>query len=93
MENPLSWISKIEPELMMEVSLVLSVRQLHDGQNHSLSDSKTSGFKRLEKEYLETMGLLECLIFPLWQRNKHWLHVTLILMVFEIKSWLPLKCL
>ena len=69
-ENRLSWITKIEPELMMEVSLVLSVRQLHDGQNHSLSDSKTSGFKRLEKEYLETMGLLECLIFPLWQRNR-----------------------
>ena len=28
-ENRLSWITKIEPELMMEVSLVLSVRQLH----------------------------------------------------------------
>ena len=34
MENRLSWITKIEPKLMMEVSLVLSLslRQLHDGQ-------------------------------------------------------------
>ena len=37
---------------MMEVSLVLSVRQLHDGQNHLLSYSKISGFKNLEKEEL-----------------------------------------
>ena len=51
-ENRLSWITKIEPELMMEVSLVLSVRQLHDGQNHLLSESKISGFKNLEKEEL-----------------------------------------
>ena len=51
-ENRLNWITKIEPELMMEVSLVLSVRQLHDGQNHLLSDSKISGFKNLKKEEL-----------------------------------------
>ena len=51
-ENPLSSITKIEPELMMEVCLVLSVRQLHDGQNHLLSNSKISGFKNLEKEEL-----------------------------------------
>ena len=51
-ENQLSWITKIEPELMMEVSLVLSVRQLHEGQNHLLSDSKISGFENLEKEEL-----------------------------------------
>ena len=37
---------------MMEVSLVLSVRQLNDEQNHLLSDSKISGFKNLEKEEL-----------------------------------------
>ena len=49
-ENLLGWITKIEPELMMEVSLVLAVRQLHDGQNHLLSESKISGFKNLEKE-------------------------------------------
>ena len=47
-ENQLSWITKTEPELMMEGSLVLSVRQLH-GQNHLISDSKISGFKNLEK--------------------------------------------
>ena len=48
-ENQLSWITKIEPKLMMEIPLVLSVRQLHNGQNH-LSDSKISGFKNSEKE-------------------------------------------
>ena len=36
----------------MEVSLVFSVRQLHDGQSHLLSDSKISGLKNLEKEEL-----------------------------------------
>ena len=51
-ENQLSWITKIEPEVMMEVPLVLSVRQLHDGQNHLLSDSKILGSKNLEKEEL-----------------------------------------
>ena len=49
-KNLLSWITKIEPELMMDVSLVLSVRQLHDAQNHLLSESKISGFKNLEKK-------------------------------------------
>ena len=33
-ENGLNWITKIEPEPMIEVSLVLYVIQLHDGQNH-----------------------------------------------------------
>ena len=37
---------------MMEISLVLSVRQLHDGQNHLFFDSKISGFKNLEREEL-----------------------------------------
>ena len=52
LENRLSWITKIELEPMIEVSLVLSVRQLHDGQNHLFSDSKISGFKNLEREEL-----------------------------------------
>ena len=51
-ENRLSWITKIEPKPMMKVSLVLSVKQLHDGQNHLFSDSKISGFKNLEREEL-----------------------------------------
>ena len=51
-ENRLSWITKIELEPMLEVSLVLSLRQLHDGQNHLFSDSKNSGFKNLEREEL-----------------------------------------
>ena len=88
-ENELSWITKIEPELMMEVSLVLSVRQLHDGQNHLLSDSKISGFKNLEKEELifGDNGIVRMSNFySLAEEPKHWLHETLILMVFEIKS-------
>ena len=88
-ENPLSWISKIEPELMMEVSLVLSVRQLHDGQNHLLSDSKISGFKNLKKEELifGDNEIVRMSIFSsLAEKQKHWLHETLIPMVFEIKS-------
>ena len=51
-ENRLSWITKIKLEPMMEVSLVLSVRQLHNGQNHLFSGSKISGFKNLEREEL-----------------------------------------
>ena len=52
LENQPSWITKIEPEPMMEASLVLSVRQLHDGQNHLFYDSKISDFKNLEREEL-----------------------------------------
>ena len=51
-ENRLSWITKIEPEPMMELLLVLSVRQLHNGQNHLFSDSKISAFKNLERQKL-----------------------------------------
>ena len=88
MENRLSWITKIEPELMMEVSLVLSVRQLHDGQNHLLSESKISGFKSLEKEELILGDNIVTIsnFSSLAEKQKHWLHETLILMVFEIKS-------
>ena len=89
MENRLSWITKIEPELMMEVSLVLSVRQLHDGQNHLLSESKISGFRHLEKEelMLGDNGIVRMSNFSsLAEKQKHWLKEALILMVFEIKS-------
>ena len=88
MENRLCWITKTEPELMMKVSLVLPVRQLHDGQNH-LSESKVSGFKNLEKKELMfgDNGILRMSNFSsLAEKQKHWLHETLILMVFEIKS-------
>ena len=51
-ENRLSWMTKIELEPMMKVSLVLSVKQLHDGQNHLFSDSKISDYKNLEREEL-----------------------------------------
>ena len=73
---------------MMEVSLVLSVRQLYDGQNH-LSDSKISVFKILEKEKLVfgDNGIVRMSNFSsLAEKQKHWLHETLILMVFEIRS-------
>ena len=36
----------------MEVSLVLSVIQLHDEQNHLFSNSKILRFKRLQREEL-----------------------------------------
>ena len=88
-ENQLSWITKIEPELMIEVSLVLFVRQLHDGQNHLLSNSRISGFKNLEKEelILGDNGIARMPNFSsLAEEQKHWLHETLILTVFEIKS-------
>ena len=91
-ESRLSWVTKVEPGLMIEVSLVLSVRQLHDGQNHLLSDSKISGFKNLEKEELifGDNGIVRIVrmsnFFFLAEKQKHWLHETLILMVFEIKS-------
>ena len=81
---------------MMEVSLVFSVRQLHDGQNHLLSDSKISGFKNLEKEELTFGGNAIVRMFnfsSLAEKQKHWLHKTLILMVFETSHWPPLKCL
>ena len=73
----------------MEVSLVLSVRQLHDGQNHLLSDSKISDFKNFEKEelLLGDNGIARMSNFSsLAEKQKHRLHETLILMVFEIKS-------
>ena len=74
---------------MMEVSLVLSVRQLHDGQNHLFSDSKISGFKNLEREELifGDSGIVSMSNFSsLAEKQKHWLQEILILMVFEIKS-------
>ena len=87
-ENVLSCITKIEPELMMDVFLVLSVRELHDGQNHLLSKSKISGFTNLEKELiLGDNGIVRMSNFSsLAEKQKHWLHESLILMVFEIKS-------
>ena len=45
-EKRLSWITKIEPELMMEVSLVVSVRQLHDGQNQNLRSQPLKIWKK-----------------------------------------------
>ena len=58
---------------MMEVSLVLSVRQLHDGQNHLLSDSNISGFKKLENKelILGDNGIARMsMTFSLWQRKR-----------------------
>ena len=86
-ENWLGRITKIEPELMMEVSLVLSSRQLHDGQNH-LFDSNISGFKILEKEELifRDNGIVRMSNFSsLPEKHKYWLHQILILIVFEMK--------
>ena len=73
----------------MKVSLILSVRQLHDGQNHVLSYSKIPGFKNLEKEELifGDNGIVGMSNFTsLAEKQKHWLQETLILIVSEIKS-------
>ena len=88
-ENRLGWITKIEPKLMMEFSLVLSVRQLHDGQNYLFSDSMILGLKNLEKGELifQDNGIVRMSNFSfLAEKQKHWLQETLILMVFEMKS-------
>ena len=45
LENRQSWIIKIGVEFIIQVSLVLSQRGLHDGQNHLFCDVKMSGFK------------------------------------------------
>ena len=88
-ENRLTWVTKIEPKPMMEVSLVLFVRQLHNRQNHLFCDFKISGFRNLEKEELifGDNGIVNISNFSsLAEKQKHWLKEILILMVSEIKS-------
>ena len=73
----------------MEVSFELSVRQLHDGQNHLSSDSKTSDFKNLDQEELifaDNGIAIMSNVSSLAEKQKHWLQETLILLMFEIKS-------
>ena len=45
LENRQSWIIKIGAEFIMQVSLMLSERRLHEGQNHLFCDDKISGFR------------------------------------------------
>ena len=72
-EKQRSWITKIDPELMMEVSLLLCVRQSQDGQNHLFSDSKTSDFKNLEREELifGGNGIASMSVSYLAEKQKH----------------------
>ena len=91
MENRLDCITNIESELMMVVSLVLSVRQLYDRQNHLFCDSKISDFKKEELVRDEIVfggnGIFSISNFSsLAEKQKHWLRKTLILMIFEINS-------
>ena len=62
LENQQSWIIKIGAEFIIQVSLVLSQRRLHDGQNHLFCDVKISGFKNWFIEVfwcqLKLVGLL-----------------------------------
>ena len=72
--NQLSWINKTQPEPMMEVFLVLSVRHLHDGQHHLFTDSKISGFKKSRRKELifgdnEIVGMLK--FSSLAEKQKH----------------------
>ena len=73
MEKQRSWITKIHPELMMEVSPLLCVRQSQDGQNHLFSDSKTSDFKNLEREELifGDNGIASMSVSYLAEKQKH----------------------
>ena len=59
-ENRPSWITRIEPKSMMEVCLEISVRQLHDGQNHLFSNSKISGFNKFGKTRINTWRQWNC---------------------------------
>ena len=45
LENRQSWIIKIRGDFVRQVSLVLSERTLHEGQNYLLCDGKISGFR------------------------------------------------
>ena len=58
---------------MMEVSLLLCVRQLQDGQNHLFSDSKTSDLKNLEREELifGSNGIASMSVSYLAKKQKH----------------------
>ena len=75
---------------MMEVSLILSVRQLYDGQNHLFCDSKISDFKKEELVRDELVfggnGIFSMSNFSsLAEKQKHWLRKTSILII-EIRS-------
>ena len=58
---------------MMELSMVLSVRQLQDGQNHLFSNFEISGFKNLERELLfGDNGIVSMSnFFSLAEKQKH----------------------
>ena len=45
LENRQSWIIKIGAEFIIQVSLVLSERTLHEGQTHLFCDDNVSGFR------------------------------------------------
>ena len=45
LENQRSWIIKIQADFIRQVSLMLSERTLHEGQNYLLCDGKISGFR------------------------------------------------
>ena len=45
LENRQSWIIKIGVEFIIQVSLVLSERTLHEGQTHLFCDDNVSGFR------------------------------------------------
>ena len=49
-EKRQSWIAKIGAEFIARVSLVLSDRVLHEGQNHLFPDDKISGLRNCLRE-------------------------------------------
>ena len=72
LENQQSWIIKIGAEFIIQVSLVLPQRRLHDGHNYLFRDVKISNFKNwfIEVWMSTETGRVTISRFPLTQMNK-----------------------
>ena len=72
LENRQSWIIKIGAEFIIQVSLVLPQRRLHDGHNYLFHDVKISNFKNwfIEVWMSTETGRVTISRFPLTQMNK-----------------------
>ena len=78
LENPQSWIIKIGAEFIIQISLVLSERRLHEGQNHLFCDDKIPGFRDwfIEVWMSTDIGGVTILIFSGITTNWDFLFVT-----------------
>ena len=90
LENQKSYIIKIGAELIIQVSLVLSERRLHEGLNHLCCDDKISGFRNwlIEVWMLTGTGRVTIWRFPSdIQKQKQVLQDFFIFCALQIK-WL-----